>query len=102
MGKKLKPLNDQIILKPISEEEGRYGRIIIPDMGNEKPILAEVVRVGEGIYNYHTDIVIPHSVKKGDIVVIPKMGAVTVSLDNEEYYVCQAQQLIATIENEED
>lgn len=100
MGKILVPLNDQIILKPLSDEEQRYGNIIIPDMGHEKPVWAKVVRVGEGIYNYHTDKVIPHKVKVDDLVVIPKMGAVVVNLENEDYYVCQAGQLMAKVEEE--
>ena len=96
--KRLKPLNDQVVLKPVTEENKKVGNIIIPDMGHEKPILAEVVEVGEGIYNYRTDKLIPHQVKKGDIVVIPKMGATVVSLDYEDYYICPAQQLLAIVD----
>jgi chaperonin GroES len=99
--KKLKPLNDQIILKPIEETENKVGNIIIPDSGREKPELAEVIEVSEGIYNYHTDKWITHQVKKGDIVVIPKMGVQKIDIDGQEYYICQANQLMAKIEENE-
>ncbi len=94
--KKLKPFKGHVVLKPLSEDfqQGK-SNIIIPDTGNEKPILAEVIEVSEGIYNYRTDTLIPLEVKKGDIVIVPKMGAVVVTVDREDYYICQADQLAA-------
>ncbi len=99
---KFKPLNDQVVLKPLSTSQAKVGNIIIPDMGHEKPITAEVIEVSKGIFNYHTGELMPHQVKPGDIVVIPKMGAQVVPMDGEEYYICQANQLLAIIieENE--
>ena len=101
MTKILKPINDQVILKPLSQEEQSYGNIIIPDIGNEKPVLATVLKTSEGIYNYHTDRIIPHQVKPGDVVAIPKLGAQVITIEGQEYFVCQANQLLAIIEDEE-
>lgn len=98
MNKRLRPLNDQIVLKPIDEEQ--TGNIIIPDTGQEKPVLALVVNIGVGIYNFHKGEWVPHQVKVGDIVVLPKIGVQVVSLNREEYYICQANQLLAVIEEE--
>lgn len=97
MKKRLEPLNDQVVLKPLSQEQQKVGNIIIPDMGHDKPIFAEVIETSPGIYNWHTGQVVPHQVKKGDIVVIPKMGAQVVSIENEDYYICQAQQLLSKV-----
>ncbi len=103
MKRRLKPHNDQIILKPLEEgETTSKGGLIIPDSGREKPEWAVVERVGEGIYNYHTDTIIPHKVQVGAIVIIPKMGVQTVSLDGQDYYICQANQLMAEVEEYED
>ena len=93
--KKLRPLNDQVILKPLSTTQQKIGGIIIPDMGHEKPLMAEVIEVSKGIFNWNTGELIPHQVKVGDIVIIPKMGATVVSHEGEDYYICQAQQLLA-------
>ena len=34
---KLRPVNGNVILRPIEEEEQMAGNIIIPDMGKERP-----------------------------------------------------------------
>lgn len=91
--KKLVPKKGHVILKPIAEGERQSGRIIIPDIGNEKPILAEVIEVSEGSYNWRTDKIIPLETKVGEIVIVPKMGALVITIENQEYYICQADQL---------
>lgn len=91
---KYKPLNDQVLLKKLNEGEQRYGNIIKADIGNEKPIQVVVVAVGNGIYNYHTDKWIPHQVKVDDVVYMPRIGVQTLELNNEEHYICQANQLL--------
>ncbi len=96
---KLKPLNDQVILR-LTEEEVRSGNIIIADTNDDKPVTAEVLALGKGVYNYHTDTLIPHQVAVGDIVLIPKMGVHKISYGNDEYYICQSQQLLAVINQE--
>ena len=95
---KFRPLNDQVVLKPISTSQQKIGNIIIPDMGHEKPIMAEVVAISRGVFNWHIGTWLEHQVKVGDVVIIPKMGAQVASLDGEDYYICQAQQLLAIIE----
>ena len=45
---KIRPLQDRIILKRISEEEKTKGGIIIPDTAKEKPLEGRVVAVGNG------------------------------------------------------
>ncbi len=103
MNKKLKPLNDQVVLK-LKEEEKPKGNIIIPDIGQEKPILAEVIETGPGVFNFHKGLFVEFEllsdVKKGDIVILPKMGAQVTSLNGDEYYICQVGQLLAIVENE--
>jgi co-chaperonin GroES (HSP10) len=99
--KKIIPSWGQVVLKPIEDAEERYGNIIIPDMGKEKPELAEVVHPGEGTYNYNTDVLIPPRYMEGDIVAIPKMGTQVISLNNgEEFYICQESQLFGKIVEE--
>ena len=44
---KLKPLNGNIIIKPLEDQETTYGNIVIPDMGKEKPEIGEVITVSD-------------------------------------------------------
>ena len=94
---KLKPVNGNVILRPIEEEELMAGNIIIPDMGKEKPEMAEVIAISP-MFNFNTDNLVPLEVKVGDKVLIPKMGAQTITLEGEEYYITQQNQIIAILE----
>ena len=94
---KLKPVNGNVILRPIEEEEMMAGNIIIPDMGKEKPEMAEVIAVSS-VYNFNTDIEVPPFVKVGDKVLIPKMGAQTITLEGEEYYITAQNSILSIIE----
>lgn len=94
---KLKPIHGHVVLRPIEEEELMAGNIIIPDMGREKPEMAEVIAISP-IYNYNLGNEVPISVAVGDKVLIPKMGAQTITLKGEEYYITQQNQIIAILE----
>lgn len=99
--KRIKPLNDYVVLRPIQNSTNKVGNIIVPDLGNEKPILAEVVALSEGIYNWRTGVYKNHEIKIGDTVVIPKLGSQVITIDNEEFYLCQSQQLLAVLNNDQ-
>jgi len=93
---KLAPLNGYIILKPIEEEETTYGYIVIPDSGNERPELGEVVATS-GTYNFNSDTVVDSKLYVGDKVLIPKMGSVRITVDSEEYFICKEQDIYSKI-----
>ena len=44
----LEALFDAVIVKPIELEESTFGNIIVPDMGNDKNEMGEVLAVGPG------------------------------------------------------
>tara|TARA_B110000503_G_scaffold24555_1_gene38821 strand:+ start:3008 stop:3298 length:291 start_codon:yes stop_codon:yes gene_type:complete len=94
---KLKPINGNVILRPIEEEELMAGNIIIPDMGKEKPEMAEVIAISN-VYNFNTDTVVPTDLKVGMKVLIPKMGAQTLTIDGEEYYITAQSSILSIVE----
>jgi len=94
---KLIPIHGHVVLKPIEESELMAGNIVIPDMGREKPEMALVIAVASQ-YNYNLGTVVPLEVKVGDKVLIPKMGAQTITLEGEDYYITQQNQIIAILE----
>jgi chaperonin GroES len=95
---KLKPVHGHVVLKPIEEEELMAGNIVIPDMGKEKPEMAEVIAISP-IFNFNTDNEVPLFIKVGDKVLIPKMGVQTVTLEGEDYYITQQNSIIAILED---
>ena len=94
--KKLEALFDAVIVKPIENEETLYGNIIVPDMGKEKNEYGEVIAVGFGRYTL-TGVMIPMTLKVGDLVVLPTQGFTKLPFDGEEYYVGPENQVLAKV-----
>lgn len=95
---KLKARAGNIVLKRISTEEMTIGNIIIPDVGNESALMAEIVGVSD-VYNYHKGEFIPTDLKVGMKVVLPPMGAQKIKIDNEEYLITSQENCLTIIED---
>src|SRR3989338_5259168 len=61
--KNLKPLFDNILVRPLSEESTTPSGIVLPDSAKEKPQVGEVMEVGPGRQNDEGKL-IPVTVKK--------------------------------------
>ena len=94
---KLKPVNGNIILRPIEEEEQISGNIIIPDMGKERPDMGEIIAISD-VYNFNKGEYVPTILKVGMKVLIPKMGAQSITIDGEEYYITAQNSVLSIIE----
>ena len=94
---KLKPVNGNVILRPIEEEEQMAGNIIIPDMGKERPEMGEVIAVSP-IYNFNKAEFVDPVVEVGDKVLIPKMGAQSITIGGEEFYITAQSSILSIIE----
>tara|TARA_B110000285_G_scaffold26194_1_gene25298 strand:+ start:105 stop:398 length:294 start_codon:yes stop_codon:yes gene_type:complete len=95
---KLKPVNGNVILRPIEEQEMMSGNIIIPDMGKEKPEMGEIVALAP-YYNFNIGKDVPSILKVGMKVLIPKMGAQTVTVDGEEFYITAQSSILSILED---
>jgi chaperonin GroES len=93
---KLEALYNAVIVKPIEAEETSYGGIIVPDLGNEKNKLAEVVAVGEGYYSVTGDF-IKTILSVGDTVVLPTMGFSKLEFEGDEYWIGPENQVLAKV-----
>jgi chaperonin GroES len=93
---KLEALYNAVIVKPIEAEETSYGGIIVPDLGNEKNKLAEVVAVGQGYFSV-TGTWIETVLKVGDVVVLPTMGFSKLEHEGEEYWIGPENQVLAKV-----
>ena len=94
----IKPLHDNVIVKPITEDEVTKSGIVLPDTINkEKPEKGEVVAVGEGKIMDNGQRA-PMSVKVGDKVMFKKYSPDEVKVDDEEYLVISERDIIAILQ----
>jgi len=85
----IKPLGERIIVKPIKQEEKTKGGIILPETASkEKPQQGDVIAVGSDFKD----------VKKGDKVLFAKYGGTEIKIEDEDYLVLGADDVLAIIE----
>ena len=96
---KVKPLNDNVIVKPISDDVVTKSGIVIPDtVDKEKPEKGEVIAVGDGKVLDNGQRA-PMAVKVGDRVMFKKYSPDEIKIDKEEYLVISQNDILAIIEN---
>lgn len=95
--KKLVPMGDRMVVKPIEQTEQMYGNIIIADMGKERPEMGEVIAVGPGRMSEFGKFV-GVNVNVGDIVLLPKIGTIRIEFEGEEYHIGQAKEILCKVE----
>ena len=94
----LKPLEDRVVVKAISEEERTIGGIVLPDTAKEKPTLGEVIAVGEGKWDESGSKRIPLDVNKGDKVIYGKYsGTEYKTADGSELLILRASEILAVV-----
>jgi co-chaperonin GroES (HSP10) len=96
MSKKLKALFNAVIVKPIETQETKFGNIIVPDLGEEKNKVAEVIEIGPGMFTVMGTLV-KTVLKKGDIVILPTMGFTKFDFEGETYYIGKEQEILSKI-----
>lgn len=95
---KLKPLSNQVIIKPALLEEMTKSGIILPGTADkERPEKGEVIAVGPGKYLDNGQLA-PMSVKAGDQVVFKKYSPDEIKIDDEEYLIVSENEIIAIVE----
>ncbi|MEM7174859.1 MAG: co-chaperone GroES [Chlamydiota bacterium] len=95
----LKPLGNRVALQRLEEEETLKGPILLPDTAKKKPETATVVAIGQGETTKEGKI-LPMSVAIGDKVLIEKYAGQEVIIDDEEYIIVKAEELIAAVVEE--
>lgn len=97
----IKPLNDRVVVRPLTEEESgtvSASGIIIPDTAKkEKPEQGVVIAVGEGKWDEDGEKRIPLAVKVGDRVIFSKYGYDEIKLDNKDYFIVSESSVLGII-----
>lgn len=95
--KKIKPLGDRLLVKPVVEEEKTKGGIVLPDtVSKEKPQVGEVLAVGPGRTNDEGKT-FPMDFKKGDKVVYAKYSGTDLKGDDDEDYLLLSEKDVLAI-----
>ena len=93
---KLKPLYDNVVIKPFKGELKTESGIVLPDSAKEKPTKGEVVAVGHGKMNEKGDV-IAVSIKKGDTVLFKEYGFSEIEIDGDVYLIGKEDNILGTL-----
>jgi chaperonin GroES len=91
----LKPLFDNVVVKPAKAEEQTKRGLVIPDSAKEKPQKGEVVAVGEGRWDEDGSKRVPMDVKLGDMVIYKEWGKTSIKIDGEEFFIMSQSDILA-------
>lgn len=93
----IKPLFDNVLVKPLERGEVTPSGIVLPDTAKEKPQIGVVMAVGPGVTNDQGKTV-PMVVKKDQKVLYKKWGGNEVKVGNEEWMLIEQKDIMAIVE----
>ena len=94
---KLRPLGYRVLVRRLESEEKLKGGIILPDTAKKKQEQAEVIAIGTGKKDKSGNL-IPIPVNAGDIILMEKYSGQEVTVQDEDYIILKADEIIAIIE----
>ena len=93
----LKPLGNRVLAKRLEQEEKLKGGIILPDSAKKKQETALVIAVGPGLTSKEGKLQ-PMPVQVGDKILMDKYSGQEVTLDDEEFVIVKADDIVAIVE----
>ena len=91
---KLKPLDDRVVVSPLSADEMTTGGVILPDSAKEKPNKGKVVAVGPGKMRDDGERM-PPAVSVGAIVFYGKYAGTEVKVAGTELKILRESDILA-------
>lgn len=92
----LKPVGNRVIVQRLEQEEKLKGGILLPDTAKKKQETAIVVAIGSG-KTAKDGTTHPIPVKKGDKILMDKYAGQEVTIDDEEFIILKADDIIAIV-----
>lgn len=93
----IKPLFDNVLIKPLEEESKTPSGIVLPETAKEKPQIGQIMAVGPGgMTDDGKKIVMV--VKKGQKVMYKKWGGSEIKVGGEEWLLVEQKDILAVIE----
>ena len=95
--RKLVPLGDKVVIRPLEAEEKTSGGIVLPDSAREKPREGRVLSVGDGMLLADGSRS-PHEVSEGDRVIYGKWSGTEVKLNGDDLLIMKESDIMGIIE----
>jgi chaperonin GroES len=96
MSMQLKPLDDRIVVEPLSAETTTAGGIVLPDSAQEKPQRGKVKAVGPGRL-LESGERCALSVGVGDEVLFSKYGGTDIEVEGQDVKILRESDILAKI-----
>ncbi len=93
----IKPLLDNVLVEPLEREQTLPSGLVIPDTAKEKPQEGKVVAVGPG--KTEKGETVKPQVKVGDRVLYKRYGGDEIKIENKDYLMVSAEDILAVIES---
>lgn len=93
----VKPMFDNVLIKPLEEETKTPGGILLPETAKEKPQVGKIMATGPGTTDDKGNK-IPMQVKVGQKVVYKKWGGNEIKVDQEEWLLVEQKDILAIIQ----
>jgi len=93
----IKPLGDNVLIKPLEAEVKTASGIVLPDSAKEKPQMGKVMATGPGHINPQGKLD-PMSVAVGQKVMYKKWGGDEVKVGPEEWMIVKQGDILAVVE----
>ena len=92
----LRPLDDRVVVEPLSAEETTAGGIVLPDAAQEKPQRGKVLAKGPGRLmdsGSRGEL----SVSVGDEVIFGRYGGTEIEIDGREVKILRESDILAKV-----
>lgn len=93
----IKPLFDNVLVKPLEAEQKTASGILLPDTVKEKPQVGEIMAVGSGWHN-NDGKVFPLVVKVGQKVMYKKWGGNEIKVKGEDWMLIEQKDILAIVD----
>lgn len=98
LSKKIKPMNDKILISKATAEEKSEGGIYLPSASQEKPVEGIVIAVGPGALSEKNERQ-PMQLKEGDRILYSKYSGTEIKVDGHDLLIISEKEALAVIES---
>jgi chaperonin GroES len=96
---KIRPIDERVLIKAMTEQERKIGSIFIPDTAKERPQMGEIIAMGDDVeVADRKQKKMSEILKVGDKIVYARYGGTEVKIDNEEFMLISRNDILAKVE----
>ena len=86
---KLRPIGERALVKPVEQEEKTASGVVLPEAAKDKPQTARIISIGD---------LDDEGVNEGDLEVFARYSGTGIALDDEDYLILDADDLLGIVE----